>query len=214
MPEIVSKVRLRHMFKVFHTISFLNYNSKVTIHPTQKHYYLSYSSGGSSLYSISLLYNLFSKIVLLLFNIYYFNIKFLSFGSNATKSDILAISWSHLSLYKHSFRYSPQSIFFTPNKMNDKYPFIFPFWKLQGYNVSIVYDVTYHLKTLYYLHRFNFYSIGFIPANLPKYKLSLAVPVLNDSWLTQLFLLRITTASLITQKSLYYKNYKQTWYTV
>jgi hypothetical protein len=209
--ELVSKKKLTHIFKVFLSVSFTNQGSRIIIHPSQKYYYVSHGSGGSSPYSVSLLYNIFSKFVLLIFNIYYFKLKFLSFGSNSTKSDILATSWSYLSPYKNPLRYSPQSIFFAPNKMNDKYPFIFPFWKLNGYNISILYDVTYHLKTLYYLHRFNFFSIGFIPANLPKYKLSLAIPVLNDSWVTQLFLVRLTASASIKQKSLYYSKLKKSW---
>lgn len=88
---------------------------------------------------------------------------------------------------------SNSSIFFQPNKLNDKFPKIFKFLRINGFHTAIVYDTNYHKKTVYYLQRLSFFSIGIVPANLPKYTLNVSLPTLNDSLLMHLFTIRLFT---------------------
>jgi len=177
----ISKPKLKQLFKLFTKVSLYSNRNKLKVHHSQSNYYSLHTKGGTSFSSLSLLNGIFDKFITLITNLFYFNLRILPFSSSAIKDDLISIYWFNSTRFKKILKYTSQSVFFSPNKMSDQYPFIFPFWKLSGYNVSLVYDVTYHLKTLYYLHRFNFYSVGILPSSMPKYKLSVSIPSLNDS---------------------------------
>ena len=210
----ISKPKLKQLFKVFTKVSLYSNRNKLKVHHSQSNYYSLHTKGGTSFSSLSLLNSIFNKFIALITNLFYFNIHILPFSSSAIKDDLISIYWLNSTRFKDILKYTSQSVFFSPNQMSDKYPFIFPFWKLNGYSVGLVYDVTYHLKTLYYLHRFNFYSVGILPSSMPKYKLSVAIPSLNDSWLSQLFMLRLTSFVRLQRSKSSYGSYKNLWYLV
>jgi len=178
-------------FKSFVLLGSSSTNGLLKVHPSNKQFFLKIASSGGGFTSLRLLFNVYNKFNSLLFNVIYFDIKLLSFGNSVFRQEIAAINWGYITYYTTLLKLSNMSIFFKPNKLSDKLPKIFRFLKLNGFHTSIVYDCNYHKRTIYYLHRLNFFSIGIIPANMPKYTLSISLPTLNDTLLAHLFMLRL-----------------------
>lgn len=178
-------------FKVFISLGSTTTTSLITIHPTNRQLFLKSSSGSGGFTSVRLLLNTYNSFNTLLFNVLYFNMKVLSFGNSVFRQEICALNWDYLTPYLYLHKFNKLSIFFQPNRLNDKFPKIFRFFKTNGFHASIVYDSNYHKRTVYYLQRLSFYSIGIIPANMPKYTLNVSLPTLNDSLLMHLFMMRL-----------------------
>jgi hypothetical protein len=62
--------------------------------------------------------------------------------------------------------------------------------KLRNFNIALVVDVLYHNKTVYYLHRNSFYTIGLVPVNYSSHLVNFAVPTSTENLQTQLFFIR------------------------
>jgi len=100
------------------------------------------------------------------------------------------MNWENLKKYAFIFKYNYYPIFFKPSKLDDSLPLIFRLFKQSGIISTLIVDSLYHTKTIYYLHRFEFYTIGLIEGNKPKYTLNTSLPALGDSLLSQLFFIR------------------------
>ena len=185
--------KLLSTFKTFVSIGSTTTNSLITVHPSNKQMFLKSTSGSGNFTSIRLLYCIYKNFNKLVYNMLYYNLKILSFGNSIFRQEILAMNWNFFSHYYSLFKLANSSIFFQPNKLNDKFPKIFKFLRINGFHTAIVYDTNYHKKTVYYLQRLSFFSIGIVPANLPKYMLNVSLPILNDSLLMHLFTIRLFT---------------------
>ena len=86
---------------------------------------------------------------------------------------------------------------------------LFKFFKLNGFYTAIVYDAMMHKNTIYYLQRLNYFSIGIVPANLPKYTLSVAIPSINENSLNHLFLLKLFSTVSQEAKLQLFKSFKK-----
>ena len=77
--------------------------------------------------------------------------------------------------------------------------------------LGLVIDVLYHSKTIYYLRRTGFYTLGLVPINYNANTLDFAIPVSSDSLLSQVFLIRFL--SIIKQATLQvrYDKIKRLW---
>lgn len=180
-------------FKTFISIGSTTTSSLITIHPSNKQLFLKASSGSGSFTSIKMLYGIYKNFNKLVYNLLYYDLKILSFGNSVFRQELLALNWNCLSYYYSVFKLNNNSIFFQPNKLNDKFPKIFKFFKINGFYTAIVYDANYHKRTIYYLQRLSFFSVGIVPANLPKYTLNVSLPSLNDTLLMHLFTLKLFT---------------------
>ena len=67
---------------------------------------------------------------------------------------------------------------------------IFHKLKLRGYKAAFLLDASYHSKTLYYLDRSGYYTVGGVPLWYNARKVNFAVPISDDSIVMQLFLYR------------------------
>ena len=199
-------------FKSFVLLGSSSTSGLLKVHPSNKQFFLKIASSGGGFTSLRLLFNVYNKFNSLLFNITYFDIKLLSFGNSVFRQEIAAINWGHITYYIALFKLSNMSIFFRPNKLNDKLPKVFKFLKLNGFHTSIVYDCNYHKRTIYYLHRLNFFSIGIVPANMPKYTLSVSLPTLNDTLLSHLFMVRLFVKIQRISRLKFFKQANSLWY--
>jgi hypothetical protein len=178
-------------FKTFVSVGSTTVSGLLSVHPSNRQLFLKTSAGSGNFISLRLLFQVYKSFNSLLFSVLYYNIKLLSFGNSVFRQDISAINWSYISYYSSVFKFNNLSIFFQPNKLNDKFPKAFKFLKMNGFHTSVVYDSNYHKRTIYYLQRLSFFSIGIIPANMPKYTLNVSLPTLNDTLLMHLYMLRL-----------------------
>ena len=199
-------------FKVFISLGSTTASGLITVHPTNRQLFLKTSSGSGSFTSLKMLFLTYKNFNTLLFNVIHHDIKLLSFGSSVFRQEISAINWNYLSYYSSVFKFNNLSIFFQPNKLNDKLPKIFKFWKINGFHTSVVYDCNYHKRTVYYLQRLSFFSIGIIPANMPKYVLNVSLPTLNDNLLMHLYALRLFVKIKQKSNKLSHSGLQSLWY--
>ena len=178
-------------FKTFISLGSTTTSGLLKVHPSNNQLFLKNSSGSGSFTSLRHLFNVYNQFNSLLFNVLYFNIKLLSFGNSVFRQEISSINWGYISYYYSMFKLNNLSIFYQPNKLNDKFPKIFKFFRMNGFHTSVVYDPNYHKRTIYYLHRLSFFSIGVTPANMPRYILNVSLPTLNDTLLAHLFMMRL-----------------------
>jgi hypothetical protein len=138
----------------------------------------------------------------LLYSITYFNMPKLLFSSNVFREETCSLNWESLSSYIFIWRYNFHSLFYKPSKLDDKLPLTFLLFKQSGISSGVVIDSLYHAKTIYYLHRAEFYSIGLVEGNKSKYALNAALPALGENILSQLFFIRtmLTINKLVTLK--------------
>lgn len=76
-------------------------------------------------------------------------------------------------------------------KITNHGTYVFQTLKNLGFSVGIVSDVLYHNKTIYYLQRLNFYSIGLVPVNYSLHTVNFAIPTANDNLFSQAFFVRL-----------------------
>jgi energy-converting hydrogenase Eha subunit C len=103
------------------------------------------------------------------------------------------------------WRYVRPFLVFKPNKITNHAEFVFRRLRLLGMSIGLVTDVLYHSKTIYYLRRSSFYSIGLVPSIYHINTVDFAIPTTYESVLTQIFfvrfLVRIKQVSLSSRYS-------------
>lgn len=189
-PKYRTTLWIKSSFKLFSSVS--SYNRKKLLKPHHTFvidgYINSGENGGFS--NIRLFFNAYKRFYLLLQTLIYHNISKLVFTGPFFKDESCAMNWQSLSSYLFIWKYNYYSIFYRPSKLDDRLPMIFSLFKQAGITSSLISDTLYHSKTVYYLHRYNIYSIGFVEGNKPKHVLNVSLPALGDNILSQLFFIR------------------------
>jgi hypothetical protein len=162
----------------------------VRVHHSYIHDGFTNGSGNGGFTNVRLFFSLYKKFFNLLYNLVYFSIPRLVFSSNVFREESCSLNWESLSRHLFIWRYNFHSLFYKPSKLDDKLPLTFSMFKQVGISSGIIIDSLYHSKTIYYLHRAEFYSIGIVEGNKSKYILNAALPALGESILSQLFFVR------------------------
>lgn len=185
-------------FKLFTQVSL--YNRKKLFRPHHTFnvdgYINSGENGGFS--NVRLFYAAYRKFYSLLYTMIHFNVPSLIFSNAIFREEACSLNWEHLSNHLFIWKYNYHSLFYKPSKLDDRLPMIFSLFKQSGIVSSLIIDSLYHSKTIYYLHRHNIYSIGFVEGNKPKHVLNSSLPALGDTLLSQLFFIR----SFVTLKKI------------
>ena len=188
------------LFTSFKSYLKLNSTSQGTInlpHASFTQFYLGYRRGGLAVLNVSKFYTRWKDVYYLLFNLFYYELEVLTFGSSFFKSELLALNWQSMSRFKFMWRYTKPFLSLRPNKINIYGDFIFYRLNLLGMRVALITDILYHSKTIYYLHRSSFYTLGLVPVNYNLNTVDFAIPASLDSILGQAFFIRFL--SLVQQ---------------
>ena len=202
------------MFKMFKTFIKLNSNSahNITIpHFSFKSFYMGHRRGGLTILNARKLFTRWKDIYHLLFNLFFYKLDMLIFGSSFFKSEILALNWQNMEKFKFMWRYTRPFLTLKSNKITTYGDFVFSRIGSLGFRLSLLIDILYHNKTIYYLHRAGFYTIGLVPVNYNMNSVNFAIPTSSDSLMAQIFFIRFTT--LVKQSTLTnrYDKLKQLW---
>lgn len=205
------QLKLFKTFKSFLRVTSASNSTLMIPHFSFKHFYLGYKRGGLVLLNITKLFNRWKDVYYLTFNLFYYEIELLTFSTSFFRSEILSLNWQVMSKFKFMWRYTKPFLTSKPNKITTYGDFIFYRLNLLGLRVSLVVDVLYHSKTIYYLHRAGFYSIGLVPVNYNINTVNFAIPTASDSLFTQIFFIRFLSVTQQNSKTLKYKSKKTTW---
>jgi hypothetical protein len=221
----LTKTRTNLLFRESHTHTkmisvlrvFLNTNTftnttLLRMHHSWVSYYFGVGFGYGCVICIRKFFMRWKKTYYLIFNLFYYRIHLLVFGTSFFKKELLALNWSVNVKLLHIWRYVAPFFYFKPSRIFDDANYIFHKLKLLGLNIALVIDVAYHHKTLYYLNNVSFYTIGVVPLNLNMYSVNFAVPTSSESLFTQLFFIRFFFSVRKKAKHQHYLELKKTWF--
>jgi hypothetical protein len=195
-------------FKLYMQVNYTsNFLSNKT-HSSFKSNFFSFNKKGLLVINISKIFQKWKVLYNLLFNIYFYKIKILTFGTSFFKKEVQSLNWDTSKKMKFMWRYTNIFFFFTQNKLEVIGGILFTHFKLSGYNTALVFDIIYHKYTLNYLNKLNYYTIGVVATTSNSKFVDVAIPVSSDNLFSQLFFLRTTLK--IRQKALtsLYNNYR------
>ena len=202
------------MLKQFLTYLRVNTRSAtslITPHASFQHFYIAHRAGGLSVLNIRKLFTRWKDAYYLLFNLFYYKIDLLAFATSFFQKEVLSINWQTMYQFKFMWRYVKSFLFLKSTKINNCGDFIFYRFNLLGLRTAWLVDIAYHNKSIYYLHRAGFYTIGLVPTNYHAYSVNFAVPTGYDSILTQLFFIRFTLSIQQSTHALRHDQAKHQW---
>ena len=140
--------------------------------------------------SLSKVFVKWKQFYLLMFNLYFYRVNSLLFGTTFFRREILSLNWNLNSGLRNFWKYVNPFLTFRSTKIFNHGWVLFSTLKLRGYTTAFIFDALYHNKTLYYLRTNNYYTIGLVPTNLSCSSLDFALPSSSDNIFTQLFFIR------------------------
>jgi len=208
--------RLVTNFALYMQINYTSNLSTVRTHTSAAKHYLHFTKQGLVIENIHKLFQKWKNTYHLLLNLFFYQIKVLTFGTSFFKTEVQSLNWSTSSKIKFIWRYTSVFIFYSPNKLTNAGIAVFNHLKLVGYNSAIVLDTNYHKYTLNYLTRLHYYTIGLIPSTTNHQLVDFAIPISVDSVFSQLFFIRLKlnirrqalTSTYSKRRSVPYINYK------
>lgn len=208
----IDKIEQFKLFKVFlkanSTLGFTNFIP----HTSQRSIFIKYHKKGVAFSSLPRFYSSWTDAYNLMFNIIFYRIDILTFGSSFFKNEILALNWNNKGLINTFWRYIKPFLVYQSVKIHDYGNYVFRSLNRMGYYVSLILDITYHKKTIYYLRRSKFYVIGIVPANYDIKSVDFALPIVNDSMTNQLFFIRLILLIKKNVKIYHFKELRLHWF--
>lgn len=208
------EVKMLKMFKTFIKLNSNSAHNITTTHFSFKSFYMGHRRGGLVILNTRKLFTRWKDIYHLLFNLFFYKLDMLLFGSSFFKSELLALNWQNMEKFKFMWRYTRPFLTLKSNKITTYGDFVFSRIGSLGFRLSLLVDVLYHNKTIYYLHRSGFYTMGLVPVNYNMNSVNFAIPTSSDSLMAQIFFIRFTT--LVKQSTLTsrYNDLKRLWLSV
>lgn len=197
--------------------SFLKANSTLGFtnfipHASQRSIFVKYYKKGVCFSSIPRFYSSWTNAYNLIFNIFFYKIEILTFGNAFFKNEILALNWDNKNFLNTFWRYAKPFLIFQSVKINDFGDFIFRNLNHMGYYIGLILDITYHKKTIYYLRKSKFYTIGIVPSNYNIKSVDAALPIINDTIPNQLFFIRLILLIKKNVKTHHFKEVRSFWF--
>lgn len=179
------------LFKIFLRLNFFSPNKVLKVHATWSHIFLRDHKSNLSYINTLKFYTYWKRSYYLIFNLFYYKLDILFFGTSFLRKEITALNWSVKNWLKTHWRYIYPFMVNKPIKIFNYGWLVFYRLRLNGFNLALVTDVLYHSKTLYYLGRANFFTIGLTPLNYKANLLNFSLPTSSDSIFTQIFFLKL-----------------------
>lgn len=182
------------LFQLFVAVAVRPIKNSYKIHPSSKSFFLSYTRSGSAIFSVSRLYSRWQDFYHLLFNIFFYKLPLITFGTRLFQNELLALNFNlKKKLSTHWMLIKPY-LFTKGNQINNYNSNIFSLLKLKGLNLALVIDTNYHQNTIFYLKRYTFFTIGVVPVTSNLYKVDYALPSNAESTYSHLFFIRLILA--------------------
>jgi hypothetical protein len=210
LPTLRSSTHNRTLFRLYLRVTSVSAQPLFAVHAGFRFLFLAHSKSAASVISISGLRARWHTAYLLLFNLSYFNMELLTFGTSIFRKELLSFNWKCLTGLRFIWKYTLPFLHLRPNKITNLGYFVFNRMFVAGAHAALVLDVSYHKRTLYYLHRTGFYTVGLVPTNYPPFTVNFAIPTGVDSVFTQLFFIRFVIRVRHNSKRLRYDRSRST----
>lgn len=161
------------------------------VHPSFTSVYFYNSGSNIGVFNLKKVFNIWVNVLNFINNILVHQLNYLFFSSSYFKYENLAINWHTKSKLQSIWRYNNPFIFFLKNKTTRYNDIFFNHLSRKASKLAIVVDVYYHKRTLHYLNKYKFFTIGPVPSTSNLYSVSLAFPVSSNSVFSNLFFIRM-----------------------
>jgi len=200
-----------NLFKVFIKINVVSASTLTVPHASFRLYFIRNRRGGASIMSLPKLFNRWKSAYYLTYNLYYYRVDILTFAPSFFKNEVLSLNWQDLHKFKYIWRYTRPFLTLKPNKITNHAEFVFRRLRLLGLSIGLVTDILYHHKTIYYLRRSTFYSIGLVPSIYHINSVDFAIPTTYESILMQVFFVKFLTRTRQTALAVRHAELKTLW---
>jgi len=184
--------KLFSLFKVFFT-TFGTYN----LLSLDKNFGLKFSFFSScrstAVFSLNKIFLAWKNFYSLIFNLFFYEVRCITFTNSFFSKDILSLNWSFLDktpIILNIWRYLKPFLFLNSNPIIYYSNVLFKKLRLSGVSVAIVTDTLYHSKTLYYLSINRFFTIGLFTPNSYSKLVDFYLLSLGEGLYSQLFFIR------------------------
>lgn len=181
------------IYKIFNLLFLFNYfalKTEIKLNAEYKMLFLRLVNGFSWINNNQFL-NLWTNGFSFIYNILYYNLNPLIFGSPVFKKEVLSFNWKtsthDIQFWKVSFLY----FIFKTNSYDNRVLFFYKQLRARKINFILMTDCFYHYKNLYYFRKLNFYILGLASSSLNPWLLSYSLPNLSNTFFTQFFFLKI-----------------------
>ena len=163
--------------------------------------------------SIDKIFSRWKNFYYLCFNLFYYNVKFITLSNSFFIKEVSSLNWIHFnnSTLQNLWRFIKPLIFFKPGQIVNYGNLLFKKLKFRNLNVSFVVDILYHAKTIYYLKNNNFFIIGLVSSGSRLKTVDLALPINPNSIFSQLFFIRFLVFIKKDVDRYKFRNYKLGW---
>jgi len=182
---------LKKLFLSFIHINVFLPNTRLIPHFSYRTLYVYNSKHNVGYFNFTKTWCVWKNILNFICNLFFYNLSHMYFSSSYFRYESLTLNWHLTKNIKQFWKYSSPFLFFLNNKttrLNDHY---FYFLRNNDTRVIIVVDVYYHKRTLHYLRKYKFYTVGPVPISTDFYTLDLAFPVSSNSVFSNLFFIRL-----------------------
>lgn len=179
------------LFKVFLRFNtWIPYND-ITVHATFVNYYYINTHYNTGFFNIKKLFNTWINILLILTNIFFYQLNYTVFSNSYFRYEVLSLNWQYNVLFRKALKYNYAFICFFNNKTTAQTEVYFRRLIRLKYKIAFVVDIYYHKRTLHYFNKLKFITIGPVPISSNLYSLTFAVPAATNSVFSNLFFLRL-----------------------
>ena len=127
----------------------------------------------------------------MIYSVYYFNTKIVYFGTPVFKTETLALNFNHFNNLTHLWRYVRCFFFLIPLQLDYYFDFALNHLKLKGFHTAFILDTSFHRRSISFLVRNRFYTVGLISSRSDRRIVGFAIPLGGDSVFFQLFFVRL-----------------------
>jgi len=183
-------------------------------HANFKNMFLFDSSKTSIFFNYGRLYMRWMHTYNLLLNIFFRQLKPLLFSTKMFRKEVTAFNWSLDVLDNSLFKRAAPYFFLKDCKYGNENRHVFSELERDGLNVSFVTDVKYHEKNVFFLKRFNSYTIGIIPFNMDPWLVSYCIPIATNNIIIEFFFFKLLSFIRQFVALQHYTQTRQLWETL
>ena len=175
--------------------SFINLNTwlptpTLKVHHSFTALYYFNKQSNIGIFNLKRLFTVWNNILFFMQSIVSFNLKYTFFSSSYFRYENLSLNWYKNKHLKSLWKFTDPFIFFLNNKTTLSNDIYFKFLKRKLSNLSFVVDIYYHKRTLHYLKKYKYITIGPVPISSNLYSLTISFPTSSNSVFSNLFFIR------------------------
>lgn len=203
------------LFRFIKMIFFFNYTLP-SFYTKHAHFYnfffLKNNNQTLTIFNAYKLLKRWENSYLLIFNIFYYNYNPLVFSNPLFKNFTLPLNWFinkwDIKIWKYYFSF----FIYRTNRYSTKVDFFYQKLKEHNFEFFLITDSLYHFKNLYYFKKHFFFTVGIVTANTNPWILDYPIFSFIDSYLIQLFFIKLIF--YINKQILFFKFifFKKIWF--